>query len=73
MTQRLTREQKEMAALMKKIQKALPKRPLTDDGDEETPKKKKKGHFVDRSAEKDWDVKDVEADVLFREMKRRDF
>jgi hypothetical protein len=73
MSQRLSREQKEMAALMKRIQKAVPKRPTDDSDDSEETKKKKKKHFVDRSAEKDWDVKDVEADVLFREMKRRDF
>jgi phage terminase small subunit len=60
MKQKKSKEEREMEALMKKLRK----------GKKDVPNAPR---YVDRTAERDWDIKDLEADALFREMKRRDF
>lgn len=58
---KLSREEKEMLALMKKLRKNMPKHPENTET------------YRDINAEKDYDIRNIEADRLFREMKRRDF
>lgn len=58
---KLSREEKEMLALMKKLRKNMPK--MTENAE----------HRRDLDAEKDYDIRTIEADRLFKEMKRRDF
>jgi hypothetical protein len=50
-----------MLALMKKLRKNMPK--MTENAE----------HRRDLDAEKDYDIRTIEADRLFKEMKRRDF
>lgn len=69
MNKKMSKLEKEMQALMKKVQKKV-KHKIAPAEEEVILKKKK---FIDSNGEKDWEVKDVDADVLFREMKRRDF
>ncbi len=58
---KLSKEEKEMIPLMKKLRKHLPKLPENAQT------------YRDTDAEKDYDIRNIEADKLFREMKRRDF
>lgn len=58
---KLSREEKEMLALMKKLRKNMPKHPENAET------------MRDSSSEKDYDIRTIEADRLFKEMKRRDF
>jgi Lhr-like helicase len=58
---KLSKEEKEMISLMKKLRKNLPKLPENTET------------YRDFNAEKDYDIRNIEADRLFREMKRRDF
>jgi len=58
---KLSREEKEMLALMKKLRKNMPKHPEMAEA------------MRDSSSEKDYDIRTIEADRLFKEMKRRDF
>ena len=62
MTQKMTREQKQMAKLLKKLRKNV----MLMDG--------KKERWVDDTVHgPSWDAADLEALEMFREMKRREF
>ena len=73
----LPRNEKEMAAFVRKIQKAARKmRPHAahaDDMDEDVNTSRRAPRYVDRAGERDTYVEDASADEIFREMKRRDF
>lgn len=58
---KLSKEEREMLALMKKLRKNLPKLPEHTET------------YRDVDAERDYDIRTIEADRLFKEMKRRDF
>lgn len=61
MKQKKSREEREMEALMKKLRKGKPV--------DSAPKSR----YVDPTGAQDEDIRNMEADALFREMKRRDF
>lgn len=61
MTQKKSREEREMEALMKKLRKGKKV--------DSTPQPR----YVDPTGARDEDIRNMEADALFREMKRRDF
>lgn len=65
---KMSKADKEMQKLMKKIQKKVKHKvePVSEDAPH-------RARYVDVQGEKDWAVQDVDADTLFREMKRRDF
>lgn len=58
---KLSKEEREMLALMKKLRKNMPK--MTENTE----------YRRDLDAERDYDIRTIEADRLFKEMKRRDF
>ena len=70
---KMSREEREMQSLQKRLRKKQQPE-LTQHEDEELERSSaKKMRFVDSQGERDYYVQDIEADVLFREMKRRDF
>ena len=70
---KMSREEREMQSLQKRLRKKQQPE-LTQHEDEEWERSSaKKMRFVDSAGERDYYVRDIEADVLFREMKRRDF
>jgi mRNA-degrading endonuclease RelE of RelBE toxin-antitoxin system len=65
---KMTKAEKEMQKLMKQVQKKVKHKIATPE--EEIPRR---ARYIDAAGERDWEVSDVDADTLFREMKRRDF
>jgi hypothetical protein len=65
---KMTKAEKEMQKLMKQVQKKVKHKIAPAERD-----MPRKARHIDVSGERDWEVADVDADTLFREMKRRDF
>lgn len=61
-SKKMSREEREMQRLMKKLRKGK-----ENANADESPR------YVDPTAARDYRIEDIEADRLFREMKRRDF
>ena len=65
------RQEREMRALMKKTQKKI--RKDTQEPEPQQEEAPRKARYRDVDGERDWDLKDIDADRLFKEMKRREF
>ena len=71
---KLSKTEREMQRLQKQLRKhQTPQQHPEDDEEVLKYQQKRKQRFVDRQGERDYYLEDIEADTLFREMKRREF
>lgn len=70
---KMTKAEREIRTIRNKIKNKLPHMQNTIEEDQERSERNKKKRYIDTQGERDYLLEDMDAEQIFREMKRREF